>query len=182
MNRRLFITIHLYLSSFFAAAVLLVAISGGLYLLGYKGKVAETPVATLPKSAHDLPAQASKSDVAALLAAAGVEDFDFEYVRQNENGKRAVTRPTSRVHYLIDARGRSITVSRAEPDLQARMIELHKGHGPTAFKQFQKFFAAGMLFIILSGLWLGLSAERLRKRTGLAFGAGLAIFLALMLV
>ncbi len=32
MNRKLLITIHMYLSAFFAPAVLLVAISGGLYL------------------------------------------------------------------------------------------------------------------------------------------------------
>jgi len=34
MNRKLLVTVHLYLASFFTPAVLLVAISGGLYLIG----------------------------------------------------------------------------------------------------------------------------------------------------
>ena len=180
MNRRLFITIHLYLSSFFAAAVLLVAISGGLYLVGVKGQVAETVVASLPEAGRGSLQAPGKAEVQALLAEAGVEGFDFEYVRQS--GKRAYTRPTSRTHYLVDATGPGVDIIRREPDLQARMIELHKGHGPTVFKTFQKVFALGMVFIMLSGLWLGLTAPRLVRNTTVSFGAGLALFLVLVLV
>jgi hypothetical protein len=179
MNRRLFITIHLYLSSFFAAAILLVAISGGLYLVGVKGEMAETTVASLPKAGRGPLEALSKAEVHGLLADAGVEGFTFEYVRQS--GKRAYTRPTSREHYVIDATGPGVNIVRREPDLQARMIELHKGHGPTAFKTFQKVFAVGMVFIILSGLWLGLTAPRLVRNTTISFGAGLALFLVLVL-
>ena len=39
MDRKLIITVHMYLSAFFAPAVLLVAVSGGLYLAGIKGEV-----------------------------------------------------------------------------------------------------------------------------------------------
>lgn len=180
MNRKLFITIHLYLASFFAAAVILVAISGGLYLLEYKGSTVETEIATLPQQVHTLPNPASKDDVTALLAAAGVPDFNFEYVRQS--GTQAVTRPTSRTHYRLKVAGSGIVIHRIEPNLQARMMELHKGHGPRAFKTFQKTFALGMLFIILSGLWLGLSSPRLRRNTSFAAGAGLAVFLLLILL
>lgn len=179
MNRSLFITIHLYLSSFFAAAVLLVAISGGLYLLGYKGSVEKTPVATLLTDQYSLPSGASKSDLTALLEAAGVEGFAFDYVRQS--GNRAMTRPTSRTHFIVEAGNGEITVTRAEPDLQGKMIELHKGHGPTVFKTFQKVFAVGMVFIILSGLWLGLSSDRLRRNTGISAGVGFLVFIALVL-
>ena len=66
-------------------------------------------------------------------------------------------------------------------ELQARMIELHKGHGPTIFKTFQKVFALGMVFIMVSGLWLGLTAPRLVRNTTISFGAGLALFLVLVL-
>ena len=180
MNRRLFITIHLYLSSFFAAAVLLVAVSGGLYLVGVKGEMAETVVASLPKAGRGSLEALNKADMQALLADAGVENFDFEYVRQS--GKRAYTRPTSRTHYLVDATGPTVDIVKREPDLQSRMIELHKGHGPTVFKTFQKVFALGMVFIILSGLWLGLTAPRLVRNTTISFGAGLALFLVLVLV
>lgn len=178
MNRSLLITIHLYLASFFSAAVILVALSGGLYLLGVKGSKEETTVATLPLAAHALPANADKETVLGLLAAAGISDFDFEYVRQG--GSQAVTRPTSRTHYRLKTEGSTLVVTRIEPDLQSRMIELHKGHGPTAFKTFQKVFAAGLLFVILSGLWLGLSSDRLRRNTVVVAGAGLLVFGALV--
>lgn len=180
MNRQLFITIHLYLASFFAAAVLLVSISGGLYLLEYKGSTVETEVATLSQAAHTLPNPASKDDVNALLAAAGVSNFNFEYVRQS--GTQAVTRPTSKTHYRLKTGMSDIVISRVEPNLQARMMELHKGHGPRGFKTFQKAFALGMLFIILSGLWLGLSSPRLRRNTSFAASVGLAVFVLLILL
>ena len=51
------------------------------------------------------------------------------------------------------------------------------GHGPGAYKTYQQVFAAGMLFIMLSGLWLGLSSVRLRASTALISGSGLALFL-----
>jgi len=35
---------------------------------------------------------------------------------------------------------------------------------------------------MLSGLWLGLSSERLRKTTLITTGSGLALFLALVLI
>ena len=68
-----------------------------------------------------------------------------------------------------------------EPSLQKRMIELHMGHGPTAYKTYQKVFAAGMLFIILTGLWLGLSSARLRVSTAMISGAGVLLFFWLAL-
>ena len=68
----------------------------------------------------------------------------------------------------------------ARPSLQSRMIELHKEHGPSAFKTFQKAFAVGLIFIILSGLWLGISAARLRRSTLLTATAGAVMFVLLL--
>ena len=68
-----------------------------------------------------------------------------------------------------------------EPSLQKRMIELHMRHGPTAYKAYQQVFAAGMLFIILTGLWLGLSSTRLRYSAAMISGAGVILFLWLAL-
>jgi len=51
------------------------------------------------------------------------------------------------------------------------------GHGPTAYKTYQQVFAAGMLFIVLFGLWLGLSCARLRLCTAVIWGTGVLLFL-----
>jgi len=178
VSRRLLISLHLYLSAFFAGVVVVMALSGGLYLLGVKGDVEATMLGDFP-GGRALLEDPSVDAVTAMLTRAGVEGFDFDYVRAS--GKRLYTRPTSRTYYLLEVRGDRVAVTRNQPDLQKVMIELHKGHGPTVYKTFEKLFAAGMLFIILTGVWLGLSAPRLRRPTLIAVGSGLLVFLGLTL-
>ena len=179
MDRKLLITIHLYLAAFFAPAVLLVAISGGLYLLGIKGEVEHETIYSSSEAVIDNQSVSLKADVAALLASAGIESYSFEYVKIK--GATLTTRPTSSNHYVINSSATGVEVIYARPSLQSRMMELHKGHGPTAFKTFQKAFAMGLTFIILSGLWLGISAARLRRSTLLTATAGTVIFTLLLL-
>ena len=178
MARALLIKLHLYFSAFFAAAIVLVAVSGGLYLIGIKGTIEQTPVGTLA-TGQQLLLEPSEAKVQAALASLGVSDFEFEYVKQK--GSQLITRPTTRPFYTLDISGEDAVVRYNEPSLQKRMIELHMGHGPTAYKAYQQVFAAGMLFIILTGLWLGLSSARLRFSTAVISGAGVILFLWLAL-
>jgi hypothetical protein len=140
MSRSLFITIHLYLSSFFAAVVVLVAFSGGMYLLGIKGNTETTEVGAIGGGTA-LMADPSKEAVLAALSGAGVEGFDFDYVITR--GDTLYTRPTSRTYYGLTVDGDAVTVTRNEPSFQKRMQELHFGHGPSLYREFQKVFAAG---------------------------------------
>jgi hypothetical protein len=178
MTRAFLIKLHLYLSAFFSATIILVALSGGLYLLGIKGSVMTTTVGSAGNG-QVLLADPSKAAVTAILNEVGVTDYEFDYVKQA--GSSVITRPTSRPYYSLAVADDTIAITRNEPSLQKRLVELHKGHGPTIFKTFQKVFAAGMVFIMLSGLWLGLSSERLRKTTLITAGSGLALFLILVL-
>lgn len=178
MARALLIKLHLYCSAFFAAAIVLVAVSGGLYLIGIKGTIEQMPVGTLA-TGQQLLLDPSEAKVQAALASLGVSDFEFEYV--NKKGSQLITRPTTRPFYTLDINGDEAVVQYNEPSLQKRMIELHMGHGPTAYKTYQQVFAAGMLFIILTGLWLGLSSARLRFSTAMISGAGVILFLWLAL-
>lgn len=179
MDRKLLITIHLYLAAFFAPAVLLVAISGGLYLIGVKGEIEQDTIYSGDDVSIDSASSSLHTDVTALLAKAGVESFDFEYVKVK--GNDLYTRPTSEEHYIIKSGGDSVEIIHARPNLQSRMIELHKGHGPSSFKTFQKVFAVGLMFVTLSGLWLGISAARLRRSTLLTTAVGAAVFTLLIL-
>ena len=178
MARALLIKLHLYCSAFIAAAIVLVAVSGGLYLIGIKGTIEQMPVGTLA-TGQQLLLNPSEAKVQAALASLGVSDFEFEYVKQK--GSQLITRPTTRPFYTLDISGEEAVVQYNEPSLQKRMIELHMGHGPTAYKTYQQVFAAGMLFIILTGLWLGLSSARLRFSTAMISGAGVILFLWLAL-
>ena len=65
------------------------------------------------------------------------------------------------------------------PDLQKRLIELHKGHGPLAFKWLQRITAIGLIFAILAGLWLALSERELWRHGAIATGAGLVVAVVL---
>jgi hypothetical protein len=179
MDRKLLITIHMYLAAFFAPAVLLVAVSGGLYLVGVKGTVEQDRIYSSSTTTIDVKSSSLDADVTALLAEAGAGSYTYEYVKVS--GMNLTTRPTSSDHYIIKPYEGGVEVIHARPSLQSRMIELHKGHGPTAFKTFQKAFAVGLMFIMLSGLWLGISAARLRRTTLLTATAGAVVFVFLLL-
>ena len=178
MDRKLLITIHMYLAAFFAPTVLLVAISGGLYLAGVKGEVEQEIIYSSSNVTIDSKSASLHTDVATLLADAGVASYSYEYVKVS--GTDLYTRPTSSDHYIIKSNEDGVEVIHARPSLQSRMIELHKGHGPSAFKTFQKAFAVGLIFIILSGLWIGISAARLRRSTLLTATAGAVVFALLL--
>jgi hypothetical protein len=179
MQRKLFLKVHMYIAAFFAPAVLLVAISGGLYLNGIKGTVDQETIYRSNTAKFDQNSATLSEDVTALLAKAGVVDYEFQYVKAK--GAKLYTRPTSAEHYIIHLKAHGVEVIHARPSLQSRMVELHKGHGPTAFKIFQKVFAVGLILMIISGLWLGVSAARLRRSTLLTAGAGTAVFVLLLL-
>jgi len=174
MTRSLWINIHLYIAALFAPVFVLVGISGGLYLIGIKGSVSQTPVSLAANVVLDAKSATLADDVRQVLAAADI-DHSFEYIKVS--GNRLYTRPTSKVHYEFSLNDGGVTATRNQPDLQKRMIELHKGHGPTAFKTLQKFVAVGLVITVLSGLWLGLSAPALRAKSLGLSGAGLLLFI-----
>lgn len=172
-GRAFYINLHLYAAAFLTPMLVLAALSGGLYLFGIKGANATEQIPAPAGTSLDLESPSLEADVRALLSSAGIE-HDFEYLKIS--GGTLLTRPTSRLHYEITVSNKSVTLQRNTPDLQKRMIELHKGHGPTVFRNFQKVMAIGLLYIVLAGLWLGLSSIRLRMRTIAILAAGLILF------
>jgi hypothetical protein len=173
MKRSLLIKLHLYAAAFLAPAFLFLAISGGLYLVGVKGSVEQTVVAVPGQLVLDPSSDTLYQDVQKVLATAGIS-HDFEYVKVK--GKTLLTRPTSRNFYKFDVQPDGLVVSYNEPSIQSKLIELHKGHGPGIFKTFQKVIAVGLLFVVLSGFWLGVSALGLRRTTLIATGSGAVLF------
>lgn len=158
--------------------ILLMVISGGLYLLGVKGKVMQVDVDVPPGSVINLSSNDLEGDVRSLLKM--IEPaYAFEYLKISD--QTITTRPTSRAHYEIKIGPQSVQVSKSIPSVQKSLIELHKGHGPRLFKLAQKFMAGGLLIVLLSGVWLGLSSHLLRARTAIMLSVGTvcAIFLTL---
>lgn len=177
MQRKLLVTIHLYLAAFITPLVLLVAFTGGLYILGVKGSVERTDVATLAQQNLAKPSEQTFEYVNGLLAQAGIE-HRFDYVK---TGSEAITRPTTRTYYQLKQVGSDIVVMRNEPNLMSSLVELHKGHGPIMFRYFEALCALALLLVMLSGLYLGLQSPMLKKKTLVLSGAGLLVFVALAL-
>ena len=183
--RRKILTLHLLLAAFMAPAFIMVAVSGGLFLLGVKGAEAETNISAPSQETFDIVIDESRNpsdleaDVRALINQLGL-DIDFEYLRVR--GTSLTTRPTSREHLFVSNTDQGLEILKRTPDLQSSMMELHKGHGPTLYKTYQKWVAVGLIFVMLSGLWMGLSNKALRQRTLVSLGLGLVTFVVLILL
>ena len=177
--RRVLILLHLYFAAFMAPAFVLMAVSGGLYLIGNKGKVERVELPLPAGSTLDFKSKSIEADVNALFTAAGITQ-DYEYLKVRS--RTIQTRPTSRVHIELSQTADGLTATRNTPNFQASIIELHKGHGPLLFKTYQKIVALALLFVVLGGVIVGLLAQAYRRKTIIASLIGLAAFLCLVLL
>ena len=176
--RKTLINIHLFLAAFMAPAFILLAVSGGLYLIGNKGEVTKSDVALPAGATLDFKSASIEQEVRDLLKAGGI-NYKFEYVK--DRGSRIDLRPTSKTYIEISQTPNGLKASRVKPYFQKSMMELHKGHGPKAFKTYQKLVALALLFVVLSGTFVGLFAKAYRRKTVIATGLGLIVFLGLAL-
>lgn len=168
MKRSTLIFLHLGLASLFLPFLLLIPLSGGLYLLGQKGEQVKTEAFTIEGAVPEQPEEFFRQ----AFKDKGV-DFDFEYIRAS--GTDFVFRPSSRVHYMASKTESGTTVYRLEPDWIKRLIEIHKGHGPTLIKWLQIAFAFAILLVTFSGVYLAVIIPSYRKVMGISFGIGLLL-------
>ena len=177
-TRRLLINLHLIFAGLMAPAFLLVAVSGGLYLIGNKGETVNTPVVLPAGSKLDFTSSTLEAEVRDLLAAGGI-DHSFEYIRNR--GATIELRPTSRTYLSLSQTPDGLTATRHVPYFQKSMIELHKGHGPSLFKLYQKFVALFLIGVVLGGVLVGLLSKAYRGKTIAALTVGSVLFLILAL-
>jgi len=76
-----------------APAFLLVAVTGGMHMVGGVEKETRAPIELPAGTIIDLKSSTAEADIRALLKSANI-DHDFEYLRNR--GTTAQTRPTSR--------------------------------------------------------------------------------------
>lgn len=166
LSRKHIVSLHLTLAAFFAPLIILTAITGGLYLLGERGSVQYTPIHTI----NNQILTSDKQQLNALLTQAGVNTYHVNRIKSTDN--TIITYPSSRNFYRFTQKGSNIEISLAKPSLLASIIALHKGYGPDLYLYLQKALALALLFIMLSGLTLGLQSPMLRKRTMIIFLTG----------
>lgn len=176
--RKYLVIAHLLFAGFMAPMFIMLSISGGLYLIGNKGDV-NAQALVLPATASlDFKSETLEDDVRALLKTANIE-HEFEYVKNR--GSLIQLRPTSRTYIEIKQTPDGLAATRNVPDFQKSMIELHKGHGPTLFKTYQKLVAITLFLVVFGGLLVGFLSPTYRRKTVLSTIAGMLVFLALAL-
>jgi len=175
--RKLLVTLHLIFAGLLTPAFLLVAITGGNYLLGNKGSFEKTPITLSAGSTLDFGSKSLEADVKKLLASNNI-DHTFEYVKNR--GTTIQLRPTSRKYIEMKQTPKGLTADWVQPSLQAGFMELHKGHGPKLFKTYSKLVALGLLGVVLGGFLVGFLAPAYRRKTLVATGLGTLLFFALV--
>lgn len=174
--RRILIQIHLYLAGFLGPVFLLVAITGGMDLIGWDAKTSVTEINLPANTQLDYKSETIEDDIAKVLADNNI-DISFDYVRVR--GAAALTRPTSRNYARFEKTPNGLKLELHEPNLQYSLMELHKGHGPQIFRFFQIFAAIALFLVVIGGMAVGLLAKAYRKATLLSTIVGALAFIVL---
>ncbi|MHA6332786.1 hypothetical protein ACXYL9_03800 [Qipengyuania sp. CAU 1752] len=179
-TRNFLVKCHLWAAGLLAPLFILVAYTGGAYLLDFRGEVVERELVVPSASSLDPDSATIEDDVRTILAANDL-DTSFEYLRMRPGS--ITTRPTSR-DFVVFAEGDdgSWTATLNQPDLQYSLIELHKGHGPQLYRYYQILAAFTLFLVVLGGLTVGILAPGYRRATVTALAAGTVVFLALAFV
>ena len=209
---------HVSIASFLFPMVMLVAVSGGLFLAGNEGSYRIEAVAPPQDAAIDVASEELEEEVKALLADADIghsfkslkieqtavvpeadangeqeeedagHDHDHDHGDAPEPEEEAeepmittlTTQPAHKTHFRITVNpDGDVAIERRSPDLQRRLIGLHRGEAEAPFKYLQYVMAVGLLCVLGLGLYMGLSHRRLRWITAAAAATGLVLFLVL---
>src|SRR5690606_25805690 len=172
MNRKTLIEIHLYLALFFMPFLLMMPITGVGYLLGQKGASEQAVIFTVNESvpSKDIRAAWIKKQFSA-------NNIDFSWEEIKESGETLILRPSSEDHYVLNMTDGQTQFIKVEPNFMLKMIELHKGHGPSWFKVLEEMFGVGLLLVSFSGVWLAFGMKAYRKKIIIPFAAGMIITL-----
>lgn len=146
MKRKYWLKIHLVLVGLFFPLLILIPLSGTLYLLGSKGEVKKTDAFTTSQTFTR-----DASILREILKTKGIK-FDFESVK--DKGNYVILRPSTRVHYEVHQELEGMKFVLITPNLISIMQELHFGHGPKFVKTLQIIFGFTFFLVLLSGLVL----------------------------
>ena len=171
--RKLLINLHLLGAGFMAPAFCLVAITGGLHMVGGGESVATSPIKLPAGTQVDLKSKTATEDVRAILKAANV-DVKVEYLRIR--GTSFETRPTSRTHVKFKPSPNGLVATLNKPNFQKAMMEVHKGHGPKVLRTYHKIVALTLFLVIFGGVLIGLLSKAYRGKTLAALGLGTLIY------
>lgn len=175
--RKFLILVHLFAASFMAPAFLLVAVTGGMHMVGGVESETKVPLSLPAGMQIDLKSPTAEADIRALLASANI-DHDFEYLKNR--GSSAQTRPTSRPYIAFSQKDGVWTATKNTPNFMKAAMEIHKGHGPKILRTYHKLVALMLFGVIFGGILVGLLAKAYRRKTIGALAIGTLLYLVLI--
>jgi len=175
--RQLLVLLHLFAAGFMAPAFMLVAITGGMHMVGGVESETKTEIALPAGTVIDLKSSTVEADIRALLKSSNI-DHDFEYLKNR--GTTAQTRPTSRPYISFKQKEGVWTAEKVTPNFMKAAMEIHKGHGPKILRAYHKLVALMLFGVIFGGILVGLLAKAYRRKTIGALAVGSLLYLALI--
>ena len=175
--RKLLILFHLFAAGFMAPAFLLLAITGGMHMVGGVESETKAPIELPVGTVIDLKSPTAEADIRALLKSAKI-DHDFEYLKNR--GTTAQTRPTSRSYISFKQKDGQWTAEKVTPNFMKAAMEIHKGHGPKLLRTYHKIVALMLMGVVFGGIFVGLLARAYRRKTIGAVAIGTLIYLVLV--
>lgn len=159
MNKSLLVKIHLFLSAFFAPFLLLMAFTGTSYLFSYKGSVENELV-------KNIQIQYLTDEIVKNTLFSIDPSYSFEYTKGSND--KMITRPTTRESYEFIKKDNGYDVYRVSPNFLKRIIEVHKGHGPSLLKWLQKLLGICLILILTTGIMISFKSKK-HKTMSLGF-------------
>jgi hypothetical protein len=147
------IKFHLLLTSFFIPFLIILPLTGTLYLLNIKGTVEKTSafhiVQILPTESKELETFFRQEFKDRNI------DYPFETIKIAL--PELIFRPTTKNYYQAKINPQGAEVFFVKPNWQTKLMELHKGHGPKVAKKWSVVFGVGFFLILISGFILALT-------------------------
>lgn len=177
MKRLFFIKIHLYLSGLVLFFVAFMSLSGALHMFNVSENEKKITLKILNETEINSKKELEELFKENLL----IIDPKYTYDTLKGSETKLMSRPLNRVYYSIKffPEKKKAIIKRHLPDINKAIMEFHKGHGPKVSRT-----ALGILGLItfgasISGLWLGLSSNSLRKTTLITMISGGLIYFLL---
>jgi hypothetical protein len=79
-----------------------------------------------------------------------------------------ITRPTTRVSYEFIKKDTGYEVYKVSPNFLKRIVEVHKGHGPSLLKWLQKILGICLILILITGVMISFKSKK-HKRLSLTY-------------
>ncbi len=184
MDRKNLVKIHLMMAAVALPLLLMFVITGGLYTFEYKPS-SETKEYRMTMSAPlDGDVEKMKNIVRQVLSEhdLGVPTGKAKVKRSGRSYKMKWSGKNHSVKLRVSSRDHRVAVIEVKtPSWYHRLMRLHKGKGTDLFDIFSITMSIFVVFILFTGVWIGLKTAAYKALTVKALGLGTALFLVMVI-